>query len=387
VIDEEQSLVKSHLKLAGIVRRQGRSLQIRNLIYRQVFDWAWIKTHLPESLWQRLKPALPFIAAALLIAVIMTGLFLEAQTQRARAEGALQAAREQTELAQTNEKTAERNALEAARNAREAERQRERATNALDDVKEQARIAQRNAVEAKRQRDIAQQALNQAKEQAEIAQRNAAEARRQRDQATRERLRAERQTEIARRQTEVATLREKAAVVLNWLPTRFRTVDALVLAIQTTAQSRSVNSVLDTVDSSLLTATQLAKEQNRFQGHTSGVWSVAFSPDGQRIVSGSSDNTLRLWNIDGTPIGQPFQGHTAAVWSVAFSPDGQRIVSGRSDNALRLWHGSWQGWLQVGCNRLRQHPIFRNPDQSFDPVMVRGAIAACERYVWQRINP
>ncbi len=539
IVDEEQSLVKSHLKLAGIVQRHGRNLQIRNLIYRQVFDWEWIKTHLPETLWQRLKPAMPFIAAAVLVAAMMTGLFLEAQTQRARTEDALQ-------VAQVNEQAAESN-------AQEAERQRDRAEQALDDVKEQAEIAQRNAKEAERQRDIAKQALDEAKEQAEIAQRNAAEAQRQRDQATRERLRAEQQTKLAQQQTEVATLREKAAVVLNWLPTRFRTVDALVLAIQTAAQRRSANlrSVVNTVDASLLTATQLATEQNRFQGHTSQVWSVAFSPDGQsivsgsfdqtirlwnldgtpigqpfqghtngvysvafspdgqsivsgssdrtlrlwsldgtligqpfqghtgdvrsvafspdgqhivsgsfdqtvrlwnlngtpigqpfqghtdgvdsvafspdgqrivssgdrtvrlwnldgtpigqpfqghnalvwsvafspdgqRIVSGGSDQTVRLWNLDGTPIGQPFQGHTAAVWSVAFSPDGQRIVSSSSDGTLRLWHGSWQGWLQVGCNRLRQHPIFRNPDQSFDPVVVRGAIEACERYVWGR---
>ncbi|MBC1270553.1 hypothetical protein GNF07_26250, partial [Trichormus variabilis FSR] len=67
------------------------------------------------------------------------------------------------------------------------------------------------------------------------------------------------------------------------------------------------------------------------------VKSVAFSPDGQRIVSGSWDNTLRLWNVNGQPIGQPLIGHEGAVNSVAFSPDGQCIVSGSWDNTLRLW--------------------------------------------------
>ncbi|HEY9647806.1 MAG TPA: hypothetical protein V6C88_15630 [Chroococcidiopsis sp.] len=131
---------------------------------------------------------------------MMTGLFLDAQTQRTRAEGALQAAKEQTELAQANEKAAASNALEAVR-------QRDRAD--LDDVEKQAEIAQWNAIEAQRQRDIAKQALDEAKEQVEIAQRNAEEAQRQRDQATREQLRAEQQTKIAQQQTEVATLREK----------------------------------------------------------------------------------------------------------------------------------------------------------------------------------
>ena len=66
---------------------------------------------------------------------------------------------------------------------------------------------------------------------------------------------------------------------------------------------------------------------------------MAFSPDGHRIVSGSDDHTVRLWNADtGQPIGAPLTGHTGAVNSVAFSPDGQRIVSGSADNTLRLWN-------------------------------------------------
>ncbi len=73
-------------------------------------------------------------------------------------------------------------------------------------------------------------------------------------------------------------------------------------------------------------------------GHSSGVTSVAFSPDGARIVSGSSDNTLRLWDAKtGSAIGQPLAGHASGVTSVAFSPDGMRIVSGSLDDTLRLW--------------------------------------------------
>ena len=68
------------------------------------------------------------------------------------------------------------------------------------------------------------------------------------------------------------------------------------------------------------------------------MWSTAFSPDGQRIASGSNDNTLRLWNADtGQPLGDPFTGNKDPVSSVAFSPDGRRIVSGSEDDTVRLW--------------------------------------------------
>ncbi|MEO0645951.1 MAG: WD40 repeat domain-containing protein, partial [Cyanobacteria bacterium J06650_10] len=74
-----------------------------------------------------------------------------------------------------------------------------------------------------------------------------------------------------------------------------------------------------------------------FLGHSDSVTSVAFSPDGQTIVSGSDDETIRLWDLQGNPIGEPFLGHSDSVTSVAFSPDGQTIVSGSDDETIRLW--------------------------------------------------
>ena len=70
----------------------------------------------------------------------------------------------------------------------------------------------------------------------------------------------------------------------------------------------------------------------------SEVSSVAFSPDGTRIVSGSADTTVRVWDAGtGQPVGQPITGHSNTVDSVAFSPDGTRIVSGSADTTVRVW--------------------------------------------------
>ncbi|KJA17515.1 hypothetical protein HYPSUDRAFT_124978, partial [Hypholoma sublateritium FD-334 SS-4] len=87
-----------------------------------------------------------------------------------------------------------------------------------------------------------------------------------------------------------------------------------------------------------------------FRGHTDYVYlqySVAFSPDGRRVVSGSGDETLRIWDLEtGKQIGEPWKGHTSLVMSVAFSPDGKCVVSGSWDNTVRIWNS--ETGTQVG---------------------------------------
>lgn len=73
-------------------------------------------------------------------------------------------------------------------------------------------------------------------------------------------------------------------------------------------------------------------------GHSDVICSLAFSPDSSSLVSGSQDKTLRLWDTRlCIAIGEPLVGHSGAVSSLAFSPDGTQIVSGSRDNTLRLW--------------------------------------------------
>ncbi|EDQ98653.1 uncharacterized protein LACBIDRAFT_298368 [Laccaria bicolor S238N-H82] len=76
----------------------------------------------------------------------------------------------------------------------------------------------------------------------------------------------------------------------------------------------------------------------RLVGHDDYVTSVAFSPDGRHIVSGSDDKTVRVWDAQtGQSVMDPLKGHDDYVTSVAFSPDGRHIVSGSEDKTVRVW--------------------------------------------------
>ena len=83
--------------------------------------------------------------------------------------------------------------------------------------------------------------------------------------------------------------------------------------------------------------TATREHQQRLIGHTEGVLTLAFNPDGDTIASGSTDGTIYLWDVASGQHKQTLIGHTDYVRSVVFSPNRGTLASGSDDGTIRLW--------------------------------------------------
>lgn len=75
-----------------------------------------------------------------------------------------------------------------------------------------------------------------------------------------------------------------------------------------------------------------------FAAHTDSVTCLVFSPDGKTVVSASADCTINLWDVETQELQHSFTGHTDWVKAIAISPDGEILASGSQDQTIKLWH-------------------------------------------------
>ncbi|PTM14029.1 MAG: hypothetical protein DA408_04640 [Bacteroidetes bacterium] len=110
---------------------------------------------------------------------------------------------------------------------------------------------------------------------------------------------------------------------------------------------------------------QTGAEIRHIDGHTAPVFGVAFAPDGQSFLTGSSDNTAKLWNLPGQLL-LTLQGHTDAIFSVAVAPDGQSFLTGSGDHSAKWWDSKGKEIRQLTGHTRRVSSVDFAPDgQSF----------------------
>ena len=73
------------------------------------------------------------------------------------------------------------------------------------------------------------------------------------------------------------------------------------------------------------------------EGDSYWVNSVAYSPDGTKIISGSRDNIIKIWDSNTGECLKILEGYSFYVYSVAYSPDGTKIISGSADETVKIW--------------------------------------------------
>jgi len=109
---------------------------------------------------------------------------------------------------------------------------------------------------------------------------------------------------------------------------------------------------------------------HRLPGHKLGIYSVAYSPQGDQLVSGGEGMTVRLWDVETGECRQVMTGHTGGVGKVLFSPKGDYIASASSDKTVRLWS------VESGSSRkISKHHGGGVMDLKYSPK--RNQVASC----------
>lgn len=338
VRDEEQSPVKVHLKLSGVVKRENGRLMVRNQIYHEVFDSDWVKAHWPANWLETIPPSVK-VTGGVIVVLTLVLFFLTLHAFR---------------LAVDNEKIAKRERV-ARDSLQIALNEQVRLTYVADSAKHEASRSASDAIIEE-----------------EKATRAAQNERQVRLEADAQRQRAEGESRRANlREAEADFNRRVALTSLEEVERRRRIEIARVLAIQAPHVQPSGNNELSVllarqafffnkrndgrfeneIYQALLKTLNGAGGPRTLRGHEDEVRTVAFHPRGDLVASGSGDGIVRLWDLS-QPNTIVLRGHKTSVRSLAFSSDGNILASASDDHTVHLWN------LQAGGAELKTllHP-------------------------------
>ena len=392
VLDEEQSPIKNHLKLSGIVRRDNGTLKVRNAIYETVFGRKWLKSHWPTN-WLSTVPRSVKIASVLSMILLIISIslavfaFSTAEQNRRMAESEQQAKNDlqQALFREQNLRLQEQNARQAANDAQQ------KALQEGEKAKQFAEAEQIARIEAGTSRDLAQQ-----REQEAITARNSAEARR----IEVERLR---RIDIARFLTTQAAIqqqlsKDELAILLArqaYLWSQGQLANEVYNALRKTLNSAkfaaggpivlraadAVRSVAYSLDGISVASggadgkLSFWNSKNNYQkpttvdAHKGSIRTVLFSSDSRTLVSAGDDHKIRLWDMQKIDSGPTvLDAHTGGVWTIALSADGRFLVSAGADSTLIVWKIESRNARQV--HRLKLNARIRSVACSQDGVLI-----------------
>jgi len=392
VQDEEQSLVKSHLKLSGVAQRRHGALIVRNPIYAEVFNKAWVQKHLPVNWSKRLTRVAGGLVLTLMILSVPTSIWAfvsrrqavrerqiavqaqkEAVLQRDEANRLRILAEQQTGIATRNADVASEQRARADAARKESERQRQLAEDSADSEKvaRQGEAAQRQKAEAAAneaqrlaisERDAKERAIKLG-EQAELARQQAETATREAVLAAEAAHRAEKEAQSLREQAEeqsktrgmerdIAQGQNQIAVASQLADqgrqllaggngpaaasflVRALTLDdrAEVRAALLEAEAKSIPLAWEQPAQKVY-ATYLGYGSNfRWSGSSNGrlITNFALSPNRQQMAVTIGDGTIAIINAE---TNQRIRSLTSRVgpWILIYSADGRQLMSRNQD--------------------------------------------------------
>ena len=352
VLDEQQSLVKSHLKLSGLVLREEGKLQVRNPIYREVFDEEWVRKHLPINWKKRLQRLGIGLGILFLLAPTPTAFFSYRQYQIAEELRKIAAqGRDEAQIV-TLITSAERRfdsspgiaaVIEALKAGKELQALEKKLKQSDPESKVDSATKMR-IVTALRQ--IVYEALE----------RNRLEH----DEAVRT-------VSISSDDRIIASAGDDGIIKLWNLDGSLKnTIEAhqgvnycLRIKDETVEEPRGINDINFSPDNKTIASvgadgsvklwnlegspiktlreSQIPESEDSFcQLYSPPVGSVSFSADSKVIAFSGNENTVQLWKPDGFVI-TTLEGHTNKITDISFSKDNQMIATASLDNTVKLW--------------------------------------------------